>query len=120
MLVVHSRGIRLVCREESFDRLSYECQLGIVERALAEDRREVRGEEETVALAQRHLQPIGQMEEHLPARPCAPGLDEAQMTGRDCGARREVELADAAPSTPFAQHVADPVRCRPDPHRSRI
>ncbi len=42
-------------------------QGGIVETALRKDRRVAGGEHDRVALAQRHVEPLGQMQHHLAA-----------------------------------------------------
>ena len=47
------------------------------------------------------------VQHHLPARLRAPGLEEAQMAGRDAGLEREVELAEAALGPPGPEEWAD-------------
>lgn len=56
---------------------------GVLQVVLAVQRRVPRGEEQLVALAQRHLELAGQQEDHLSARTRAPGLDEGQVPRRD-------------------------------------
>lgn len=59
--------------------------------------------EEGVALAGRHLQVVGQPQDHLGARPRPTRLDEAQVPPADLGAAREFELAESPPLPPGAQ-----------------
>jgi hypothetical protein len=40
-----------------------------------------RGEQQLVAVAQRDVELLGEMDDHLRTRPCPPGLDEADMPG---------------------------------------
>jgi hypothetical protein len=60
------------------------------------------GEQELVAVAQRNLEPIGQLQDHVGARARATGLDEAQVAGGDAGLEGQVELAQPAPPAPVA------------------
>jgi hypothetical protein len=59
-----------------------------------------------VALAQRHLELLGQPQQHVAAGPGPSGLQEAQMPGRGPGLEGEVELAQAAALAPLAQQLA--------------
>ena len=47
------------------------------------------------------------MQDHLAARLRAAGFEEAEVTGRDVGLEREVELAEAPALAPVAQVIAD-------------
>ena len=101
------RRVGLVAVEHELDRLVDGLHLGLVERALLVDRRVAGGEQEPVALAQRHLELVGEVEDHLGARLRAAGLDEAEVAGGDAGLEREVELAEAAALAPVAQQGAE-------------
>ena len=90
-----------------FERLAYRRHLGRVEVVLRERGREAGGEQQLVAIAQRHLELVGEPQDHLRARPRAAGLDEAQVPGGHARLERQVELAEPAPLPPVAQQRAD-------------
>ena len=73
---------------------------------LREDRREAGGQQQRVAVAQRDLERVGEMQQHLPARSGTACLDEAQVARGDRGVERELELAELAPLAPRAQDRA--------------
>jgi hypothetical protein len=79
----------------------------IVKRALREHRREAGRQQHRVALAQRQLEMVAEVEQHVAAGRGPAGLDEAQVPGRDLGVEREVELAHAALQAPFAQPLSN-------------
>jgi hypothetical protein len=66
-----------------------------------------RRDQKRILLTERHLQPLGEAQHHLPARSRAAGLDEAQMPRRDLGLEGEIELAHAPPLAPAAQMMSD-------------
>ena len=105
--VDRDRRVGVVAVEHELDRVVDRLHLGLVERALLVDRRVAGGEQQPVALAQRHLELVGEVQDHLGARLGAAGLDEAEVAGRDAGLEREVELAEAAALAPVAEQVAD-------------
>jgi hypothetical protein len=96
-----------VAREHPLERLADGRHLGRVDRSLLEGGREAGGQQEVVAVAQRYVELLGQMQHHLPARLRAARLQEAQVSRRDAGLEREVELAEAAPPAPVAQQRAE-------------
>src|SRR5215208_6784806 len=65
-----------------------------------------------VAFAQRNVEALGEVEDHLAARPCPPRLDEAEMARRDGGSHRDLELAEVALLPPLAQQCPGR-RCTP-------
>jgi hypothetical protein len=68
--------------------------------------REAAGEQQPIALGDRQVEVLGQVDEKLAAR-CGPaGLDEAQVLGRDVGVQGQLELAQAAPRAPEADQLA--------------
>ena len=79
-------------------------QGGRVEAIGGVDRREAGREQQDIALAKRHIERLGEVEHHLPARPAAAALDEADVPLRHAGVQGEVELRLAAPVAPPAQH----------------
>ena len=80
---------------------------GVVERALRVGGRVAGREQQRVALAQRHLELLGQVQHQLAAGLRAAGLDEAEVARRDAGLERQVELAEPAPLAPVAQQRAE-------------
>jgi len=97
----------LVPLEHQVDRAARRGHGRVVERALAVHRREARGHQQRVALAQRHVQPLGQPQHHLAAGRGAAGFHVAQVPGRDLGLLRQVELAQAAVRAPVPQVHAE-------------
>jgi len=69
------------------------------------------GQQQHVALTQRHVELLGEAKDHLAGRPRPPGFDERQVPGRHLGPQREVELGEPAPLPPAAQQLADRSRC---------
>ena len=81
-------------------------ELGVVRAPAAEHRREARRHQQHVALAQRHVQPLGQMQDHVAARLGAAQLHKAQVLGGDVRLQRQVELGQAPALAPLAQQFA--------------
>ena len=100
-------GVGVVAVEDELDRLVDGLHLGLVERALLVDGRVAGGEQEPVALAQRDLQLVGEVQHHVGARLRAARLDEAEVARGHPGLEGEVELAEAAPPAPVPQEGAD-------------
>src|SRR4029077_12638070 len=79
----------------------------VVERRLAVVGRVAGGEEQAVAVAQRHVEMLGEMEKELAGRLRPSRLHEAQVPGRHVGFQREVQLAETTPTTPVLQQRSD-------------
>ena len=77
--VEYDRRIRLVRGEKALERLANRRHLLAVEAALAVRGRIARGEEQPVPLAQRDVEPLGEVEHHLPAWARPARLDEAEV-----------------------------------------
>lgn len=84
--------VRLVRPQEAVERLAHRRHLAGIERPLAVQRSVPGGEQQPVALAQRDLEPLREVDDHLAARPGAACLHEAQMTCRHVAFQRQVEL----------------------------
>ena len=67
-----------------------------------DEQREQR-EQERVPVAQRHVEGLGELQDHLGAGARATRLEEAQVTRRDAGLECQVELTHAPPPAPIAQ-----------------
>ena len=120
---VHRRSTRIAgygscAGEQPVDGVAHRLHLGRVEVGRVERRREARRDQQRVALAQRHVEVIGEVQHHLAARPGPAGLDEAQVPRRDAGVVRQIELAQAPPRPPVAQQRADGGRSLMRPHRT--
>ena len=98
---------RLVTAQDPVDRLADRPHLRLVEVALRVGGREAGGEEERVAVAKRHVEVLGELDDHVGAGLRAAGLDEADVAGRHARLEREVLLAHAAPEAPVAQERSD-------------
>ena len=53
----------------------------------------------------RHVEVLGQVQDHVAGRPGAAGLDEAQVPGGDARGDSQVELAEVAALPPLAEQV---------------
>ena len=107
MPVDRERRIGLVTFQHQIDRLARLLQGRVVQRPLRKHRRISGRDQQHVALAQRHVEPLGEPQHHVARGLRAPGFEEAQMLGRNLGIEREIELAEAAALPPFAQMIAD-------------
>ena len=99
--------VRLVAAQEPVEHVAHRPHLGIVQVALRKRGRVAGREQECVAVTQRHVEMLGQLHDHLGARPRTAGLDEAHVARGDAGSDREVELAQATPLPPVAEQRAD-------------
>ena len=68
-------------------------------------------QQELVAIAQRHVERLGELQDHVGAGARAAGLEEAQMPRRDARLEGEVELAQPPAGAPLAQQRPDLRRC---------
>jgi hypothetical protein len=93
--------IGLVRRQEPLERLPRRRHLALVERALAEDGGEAGRQEQVVAFTQGNVEALGEVEDHLAARPRAPRLDKTEMPCGDRRPHRDLELAEVAPLPPL-------------------
>lgn len=98
-------GEGLVIREHHPYRGHHLRHLRVVERARPEQGREAGGDEPVVALAQRHLEGLTELQDHRAARVRAPRLEETHMALRDAGLERQAELRQAALLPPRAEQV---------------
>ena len=80
---------------------------GIVEPSFAVHRRIAGGDQQSVAFAQRHVEPAREPKQHGPARHRPTALDEAQMSRRDGSLARKIELAEMTTQAPVAEQGAD-------------
>jgi hypothetical protein len=99
-----------VALEHEVDRPPRRGEGRVVEGALREQGRVARRHQEQVALAQGHLEALGEVEHHLAARRGASALHEAEVLLRDLGLEGEVELAHPAALAPGAQVPAEGAR----------
>ena len=100
-------GIGLVAAQDAVDRLAHRAHLRRVEVVLGVGGRVAGGEQQRVAVAQRDVEMLGQLDHHLRARLGPPRLDEAQVPGRHARLEREVLLAHPPPAAPVAQQASD-------------
>ena len=93
--------------DHQLHRLAGGRQRRVVKFALRKHRREPGGGQQDVALAQRHLELLGQVQHHLATGLRAAGFQKAQMPRGDVALQCQVELADVPPLAPFAQQWAE-------------
>ena len=113
----HGR-VGLVPGEDHVERAAHRVHLGVVERALPVHRRVAGGHQQRVALAQRHVEVLRQVEHQLAARLRPARLHEAQVASRHGGLVGQVELAEPPALPPVAQQVAHAERRRDRAHAS--
>ena len=101
------RRVRRVAGEDLLQRGAHGRHLLGVERRLAVRGRVARGQQQRVALAQRHVEVLGEVQHQLAARLGAARLDEAEVARGHGGVERHVELAQPAAAAPVAQQVPD-------------
>jgi len=105
--VDRKRRVGFVARQQRVDRLPRGVERGIVERAFGEDRRIACGNQEDIAVAQRHVEPLGEMKHHLARGRGTPGFDKAQVARGNLRLAGEIELAQMTALAPLAQVFAD-------------
>ena len=91
-------GVGLVAGEHGVDRGPGRPQVG--EGALRVGRCQSRGQVDLVAVAQGHVELVADPLDHRPARRRPPGLDVAEVAGRDPRGHRHVELRPVPPRAP--------------------
>ena len=109
--VDHDAGVRIVRVEHPLER-----RLDLRHRRVGQVARRVPGcesggEQHRVALAQRHVEVLGDGEHELRARPGLAGLDEAEVPGRHTDVERQVELTAPPPGPPVAHQRSDRLGC---------
>ena len=95
-------------REDQIKRLANRRELGVLERSLGKRGRIAAGKQQVVALPERDLELLCKQQQHLRAGPRTPGLDEAEMAGRDAGIERELQLAEPLSLAPLPQQRPSP------------
>ncbi len=103
-------GVRLVSGQDHVEGAAHRIHVGVVERSLPVHRREAGCHEERVALAQGHVEVLGQVQHQLAARLGASRLHEAEVARRHRCLVGQVELAQAPSLAPVAQQVTDAQR----------
>ena len=93
--------------ENQIERLAHRRKLGVLQRALGDRGRMAGGEQQGVLLAQGEIEVPDDPQQRLAPGPRAPGLDEAQMAGRDPGVERQIQLRASSTLAPLAQQRAD-------------
>ena len=106
-LVDDHRRVRLVPAQQPAQRRPDRLQLRVLQRAPPVRGGEAAGQQQRVPVPQRDLEVLAEPQDHLAGRPGAPGLDEAQVPGRDLGPQRELELAEPSAFPPLPQQQPD-------------
>jgi len=107
--VEHERGIRLLSFQDEVERAAGQGERRRIQIGHAVDRRESGRGQQIVAVAQRHVEGSGELEDHLTARLGPAGLDEADVTARDPRFAGEIELAQLPSRPPVADQRANVV-----------
>lgn len=103
--------------EHPADRVEGSRQGGVVERTLRVPGREAGGEQQPIAITQRHMKLIGKPEDHVRARLGLAGLDQTDVTSRDIRGNRQVELTEPPVLPPLPQECPDRVHDHERTHR---
>jgi hypothetical protein len=106
------RAARLVLAQDELDGTQHVAHARIVEPRLLETRGEPRRFKEDVPLAQRHVEHVGELQQHGAARRRPPGLDEADVPRRHVGLEPERELAQVTRLPPASEQRPDAGRRR--------
>ena len=102
--------VRLVTGQHLPHRGAYRSHPGRVERSFAERGRVTGRQQQPVAVAQRQVEPFGQLQDHVAARARPAGFDEAEVPGGHLRAYGQFELAEPAPSRHWRS--SSPTGCR--------
>ena len=102
--------VRLVRFEQPLQRLAKRPHHRSVVGLVQVGRREAAREQQPIALGDRQVEALGEMDQQLAARARAAGLDEAEVLGREARVERELELAEPAAATPEPDQLADGLR----------
>ena len=103
-LAVHDhRRIGLVPGQHLLEGLAHRLEAGVGQLALTEGGSEAGGDEELVAVAQGHVELLGQVQHHLAAGAGPSRLDEAQVAGGHPGGGGQLELAEVTALAPRPQ-----------------
>ena len=111
-------GVRLVPGEDHVEGAAHRVHLRVVEGPLPVHRRVAGRHQQRVALAQRHVEVLGEVQHQLPARLRAARLHEAEVASRHGGLVGQVELAEPPALPPVAEEVAHAERRRDRAHAS--
>ena len=98
------RRVRLVCLQQPAERLAQRSHHLAVVGLLQIGRSEAPREQQAVALGDRQVQMLGEVDEELATRARAAGLDEAEVLGGEVRVQRQVQLAEA-PLAPEADQL---------------
>ena len=100
------RGVRQVRVEEPAQRVPQRLHGLALVRLVQKDRRVSTCEQEPVALGQRQIQVLRQVQQQLPARLGPARLDEAEVSRRHLGVQRKLELAEPTAQSPEPDQLA--------------
>ena len=99
--------VGLVAAQDEVEGLAHRCHVGRVERALPVDGRVAGGEQQLVALAQRHLELLGQVQDHLAARRARPVSTKLTCRAETPASSARSSWLQPPPLAPVAQQRAD-------------
>jgi hypothetical protein len=112
MPVDRQRRIGLVRLQHLIDRDARRDERRIVQRPLRKRRREARRHQQHVALAQRHVEPLGEPQHHVARRRGPAGFDEGQVPRGNLRVERKIQLTKPAALPPLPQVITDAHRLR--------
>ena len=106
------RRVRLVCLQQPGQRLAQRPHHLPVEGLLEVGRREAAGEQQAVALGDRQVEVLCEVDEELAARAGPAGLDEAHVLGGQVGVQRQLHLREPPLGAPEADELTGGLRLR--------
>ena len=103
-LGVDDDGGEVVFGDHELDELVEVVGVGLVEWGVAVVGCIAGGEQDGIAVAQRHIEVLAQVQDHFGARLGAARFDVAEVFGGHVGAGGEIELTVSSLTAPVAQH----------------
>ena len=104
------RRVRLVCLQQPAERLAQRSHHLAVEGLLQVGRSEAAGEQQAVALGDRQVEVLGEVDEELATRARAARLDEAEVLGGEVRVQRQLHLREPPLGAPEADQLTDGLR----------
>ena len=104
------RRVRLVCLQQPGERLAQRSHHLAVEGLLQVGRSEAAREQQAVALGDRQVEVLGEVDEELATRARAAGLDKAEVLGGEVRAQRQLHLREPPLSAPEADQLTGGLR----------
>lgn len=107
VLIQQQRGVRQVGVEESAQAVHHHRDRHVVQLTILIARCVAAGQQESIAIPQRHIQVVGEVHDHLRCRVRLAGLHPAEVPGGDPRSVGQLLLTEPAPFAPGPQQRTD-------------